>query len=440
MKKINRIFALFSSVLLVTACNNDLDQTPDNIPDAGSLTNFEEVLNAAYYYQQPAATPLAVMGDFRADNALFDEEPYPAFDRFDTDLGRGDLVEQFFRPFYANLYKSILSVNNIIENSTDANDIAEAKFLRAMAYFKLVIVFGDVTLNLDPSPNTSDSSILVRQPAEDIYNNVIIPDLTDAIDGLGTDIVYGRASKAAAEALLGKVYTYLNDYQNAETYLADAISTSTAAGLVLEADTFSAIADGSSEIIYSIPMSASIPDAYSSTEFTGWFEGGDPKADLPVDPDLVAAFDAVANDTLAGGDIRRSMTIDSVGLRSTKYPLRDEQDFVEFRLSDVILLYAEALDKNGATAAEALGQLDGIRTRANLKPLDPTVITDVAQAIQDERRLELAFEGHRWFDLVRTGTVDQEMGQTISVDYNIFPIPFTEILASNGVITQNPGY
>ena len=100
---------------MITACNNDLDQFPPKQLESSSLTDYNGVLNAAYHYQTGSPTPLAVMGDFRADNMLMDEEPYPAFDRFNADLAGGDLVEQFFRPFYSNLYKSILSANNVIE-------------------------------------------------------------------------------------------------------------------------------------------------------------------------------------------------------------------------------------------------------------------------------------------------------------------------------------
>ena len=78
-----------------------------------------------------------------------------------------------------------------------------------------------------------------------------------------------------------------------------------------------------------------------------------------------------------------------------------------------------------------------------MDPLDAGVLNTqalVRQAIQDERRLELAFEGQRWFDLVRTGTVDAEMGASIDSRYHLFPIPVSEVLASFGVITQNDGY
>ena len=138
-----KIYLLITSLLLITACDNDLDQFPPNIASSDSLTDFAGVLNAAYYYQLGTVTPMAVMGEFRADNALMDEEPYPAFDRYNSDLT--DMEDQFFGPFYTALYKSILSANSVIENSTDATEIGEAKFLRALSYFKLVRVFGDVT-------------------------------------------------------------------------------------------------------------------------------------------------------------------------------------------------------------------------------------------------------------------------------------------------------
>ena len=88
----------------------------------------------------------------------------------------------------------------------------------------------------------------------------------------------------------------------------------------------------------------------------------------------------------------------------------------------------------------ALAELNKIRARAGLENSTASGQADIRQAIQDERRLELAFEGQRWFDLVRTGTVNAEMGQTVDSKYHIFPIPVSEVLASFGTITQNDGY
>ena len=156
---------------------------------------------------------------------------------------------------------------------------------------------------------------------------------------------------------------------------------------------------------------------------------------MPLDPDLIAAFDASA------GDLRRAVTIDEVTMSSPKFPQTGgpDHDFIELRLADVILLYAETLNENGSTAP-ALVELNKIRTRAGLANSTATTQATIRTAIADERRLELAFEGHRWFDLVRTGTADAELGETINSNFLVAPIPISEVLASGGVITQNPGY
>lgn len=443
MKKI--ILIVFSSMLFITACE-DLDQAPDNIASSNSLSNFTAVLNAAYYYQQGAATPMAVMGDFRSDNMEMREAPYTDFHTYNNNI-TSTMTDQFFAPIYRNLYKSILSSNNVITNSVDDLQVGEAKFLRALSYFKLVLVFGDVPVNLSATPDVNDTSILVRQPKLDVYNTVIIPDLMDAIavldnsafsNGLSGEYD-GRASQLAAEALLGKVYAAMGNYGNAETYLSNAISAAAGAGVTLETSFANVIEEGSSEIIFATKLTPTIDDEYDASEFSVWFNGTEDKALLPLNPSLVTAFDN------AGDTSRKALSIDDspTEMKSVKYPAGLESDWVEIRLSDVILLHAEAMNENNSdTAANILTTLDPIRTRAGLGSLSGTATTqaDVKQAILDERRLELAFEGQRWFDLVRTGTVDAEMGETINNNYYVFPIPNSEILATGGVITQNPGY
>ena len=128
-------------------------------------------------------------------------------------------------------------------------------------------------------------------------------------------------------------------------------------------------------------------------------------------------------------------------MRSPKFPQTGgpDHDWIELRLGDAILLHAEAMNENGNTTG-ALVELNKIRTRAGLANSTASSQADVRQAIQDERRLELAFEGQRWFDLVRTNTVNAEMGQTIDSKFYVSPIPVSEVLSSFGVITQNAGY
>jgi hypothetical protein len=337
------------------------------------------------------------------------------------------------------LYKSILSANNVIENSSNETHVGEAKFLRALSYFKLVQVFGDVTVNLAATPDVTDPSILARQPAAEVYNNVIIPDLQDAIASLdNSKISSGRASRIASQALLGRVYVYRNNFSSAEPLLATVVNGAASAGLGLQAnyaDIFSVDNELNSEIIFAEPRSVSISDEYGFTEFWSWYGGLDTKSLMPLDPDLITAYDN------SPGDLRRSVNIDEALMASPKYPQSggDDHDWIEIRLADVILLYAESLNENGNTPA-AIVELNKIRNRAGLANTTATTQAEVRQAIADERRLELAFEGHRWFDLVRTGTAEAEMGVTINSNYFLFPIPISEILATDGVITQNPGY
>lgn len=439
MKMMKTLYILLLSMLLITACDSDLEQFPTNVASSDSLEDYSGVLNAAYFYQLGSVTPMAVMGDFRADNALMEEEPYPSFERFNTDIL--DMEDQFFGPFYTALYKSILSANNVIENSTNTTEVGEAKFLRGLSYFKLVRAFGDATINLSASPSVTDGSILARQPASDVYSSVIIPDFMDAMAALGNSS-NGRASKIAAQGMLAKVYMQIGDYSSAAPLLQSAMDGAASAGIALQAnfaDVFGVDNDLNSEIIYATQVSSSINDEYGFSEFWSWSGGLDTKALMPLDPDLILAFDA------SPGDLRRAVTINEELMASPKFPQTGgpDHDWIELRLADVILMRAEAMNENGASAADVLGMLDPIRTRAGLDPLDPSVLSsqaDIRQAIQDERRLELAFEGHRWFDLVRTGTVNAEMGQSIDPNYHLFPIPVSEVLSSFGVITQNAGY
>lgn len=430
---IKYILLVGSLLFWITACDTDLDQFPENQAQSSSLTNFAGVVNAAYYYQQASATPLAVMGDFRSDNCRMIEAPYTDFEEFNSNLN--SMEDQFFRPFYSNLYKSILSCNAVIENSDENGLIGEAKFLRALSYFKLTQVFGNVSINLSDAPGTDDD--FQRMPADNIYNDIIIPDLTDAIGILDNSMISGgRASNLAANALLGKVYMFRGDFSSAAPYLSQVISDAGGAGVVLDTTFSNVVTDESTETIFKTIKGTDISDEYDFSEFSVWFDGTEDKAIPPIDPDLVAAFDA------AGDTQRKAMSIDGDALEGVKYTEGLESDWIEIRLSDVLLLHAEVLNETGTGADDVLGLLDDIRTRAGLGSLvgSANSQTDVRQAIYDERRLELALEGHRWFDLVRTGTVDSEMGQSISADYYVFPIPNSEILASGMVITQNPGY
>jgi len=352
--------------MLFTACDNDLEQFPANIASSDSLEDYTGVLNAAYFYQHGMATPMAVMGDFRSDNALMLEAPYTEFDVYGPGLTA--MEDQFFSPFYDAAYKSILSANNVIENSDDAVQIGEARFLRGLAYFKLVRVFGDVSINLSDSPNITDASILTRKPASEVYSSVIIPDFQAAAAALSAESDNGRASKLAAQGMLGKAYMQQGNYSAAASELAAVINGAAAANISLQenfADIFGEANDLNSEIIYATQISSSIVDEYGFSEFWSWSGGLDTKSLTPLDADLIAAFDA------SPGDLRRATSIDTDLLASPKFPQTGgpDHDWIELRLADVILLHAEAMNETGSSAANVLALLDPIRARAGVDPL-----------------------------------------------------------------------
>lgn len=443
------IFITMVTMLLVTACTSDLDQVPGNLGDANAISDYTPVLFAAYSYQNQAVAPMAIFGDFRADNALFDEE-FTDFDKFDAPSPLAATASSaFLDPFYVALYNSILSANNVILNSTDATLVAEARFIRGLSYFKLVQVFGDVSVNLiNPTVEEIAAADVSRQPATDVYNNVIIPDLQAARDGLAATTaaaVNGRATKHAAQGLLGKVYATIGNYTAAETELAAVVSETGAAGIISSmsfADVFSS--DLNDEILFATQMSSSV--TYSNEIFTNWYAGLNTKADEggPVSPELVSVFAADPS------DVRGALTVDNNNGDpvSVKYSTLGsvEQDWIELRLADVVLLYAEALNENSKTA-DAITELNRTRNRAGIGNYSGAATqADVRQAILDERRLELACEGHRWFDLVRAeanqaGILNAEMnyGSPISSNYYVFPIPNGEVTSFDDIV-QNEGY
>ena len=446
-----KIYLYITSVLLFVACE-DLDQAPPNFDQAATLTDYEKVLYAAYGYHLDAVSPMAIFGDFRSDNALFDESPYTDFHSFNGNDLATSMSESFFRPFYAALYRSIFSANTVINSSDIASQVGEAKFIRALSYFKLVQVFGDVTVRLDETEDPRDGSLLTRKSASLVYSEVIIPDLQNAITALdlsSSASANGRATSIAAQALLGKVYAQSGDYGNAATQLQaviDDANVTSEIGLVSDfADIFGSANNLNSEILFATRISSSIGISSANEDlFTNWYAGKNTKADdnAPMSQDLIDAFAA------STGDKRTVLTLN--GNNSVKFNKDENADWPELRLTDVYMLLAEALNENtdsDLAREAALDLLDNIRTRAGLALLDHNVLNTqdlVRQAIFDERRLEFASEGHRWFDLQRfeaasPGALDAEMGETISSGYFVFPIPNSEV-TSFDEIEQNAAY
>lgn len=343
--------------------------------------------------------------------------------------------------------------------------MGEAKFLRAFMYFTLVKTYGGVPI-VDhlPNPSSEEDRVmqLTRKSATEVYA-FIVSDLTDAIAVLPAKGTYaasekGRASKGAAYALLSKVYLYQKEWQKA----LDNANLVTGYSLATDyASQYKITGENDSESIFEIQGTGSTPakgiQGYSATQGArgagGWGWGFNTPS-----MSLVNAYET--------GDVRKNATIIFAG--TTLYdgrvvPLTVENPRYNYkayssaytdgwetdvnikylRYAEVLLIKAEAMNELGQTAT-AIPILNQIRNRAGLANTTAVSQADLRTAIWKERRVELAFEHDRFYDLVRTGQAPAAFaidGKTFTVGKNeLFPLPQKFISEANGLSIQNPGY
>lgn len=398
------------------------------------------------------------------------------FDQFYIDT-QNSMIANFWKAAYKviNRTNTILGRIDGIEINTElANRYKlECKFIRALMYFNLVRVYGDVPLVLKEI-SISESYDILREPKENVYNQ-IIADLKEAQD---LPVSYstaedGRATQGAAKALLANVYMTLHKYAEVETILAEIINSgryslleNTPGSLNIDGykNVFSPVNHNSKEGIFEIQF---LKGGYGEgSNYANNFApensgtnvvavGGTGGNNIP-EMDIYNAYEE--------GDLRRDFSM-SLGY----YDNRKNNEWVEsryvckfmdvpyqnndasnnypvIRYADVILMYAEALNQNGKTA-EACKYLNMTRRRGfgyqttETSPVDLQT-TDKAQfalMVEQERRVELAFENHRWFDLIRTGRAVEVMrskGFSLNETNLICPIPQKQIDV-NPKLTQN---
>jgi starch-binding outer membrane protein, SusD/RagB family len=371
---------------------------------------------------------------------------------------------------------------NLIISQLDAADvkvvtkkdryIGEAKFLRALAYFNLVRAFGDVPIILAPI-TFEDAYKAARQPVNKVYTDAIYKDLLDAetklpVSYTGTDV--GRVTQGAAKALLGKAYLTQNDFVNAESKLKEV----TTMGYALLAN-FNDLWDYTknehhSEYIFDIeyesgqgygsnltnthvPQEAAL-DAFYKISGGGGSDLCPSDSLLSKNNELFKVGDKRKDRSVAWGYTNASgvfVPLPVTGLRrsfTNKYTCAvpsggdSPANFKVIRYADVLLMLAEALNENNKTT-EALTYLNMIRTRAGVPTYSGLAKSITRDKIYLERRLELCFEGHRWFDLLRTGLAFQTMSKFGMKDYMVlYPIPLAEIQVVNNkdILWQNPGW
>jgi hypothetical protein len=392
------------------------------------------------------------------------------------------------RANYLVQYKDKNPAGNTINFAGKDAMYGEVYFLRAYYYFTLVKMFGDVPLFVDKRLDFANSGTLKRSPKANVYLQ-IESDLNSAIGVLPTvQLQPGRVTKYAAQALLGKVFLYQNKYDSAATVLQSVINANAFTLVNDFASIFLKSGENGPESVFEIQYTNTSPYYQWSNVLQG--QGNysvqqcgvrNLKATSPLMPYAPGWSTNLPtqnlNNAYENGDQRKAATCFDIeayiaahptwgityqvapykntGLYNQKYlprigetsgqpELNYLNNFRTIRYADVLLMAAEALNKstspNDALARQYLNMVRRRAFQVNDASHDVTASGPALyNAILNERRLELAMEGERFFDLVRTGQAATVLGPKFVVGKNeVFPIPQQEILVSG--LTQNPGY
>lgn len=478
-------YVVYIAAVVSFSCSEDfLELAPKDQPNISEFYNtaedFEVALIGAYgsLLGGSYADNFLYLTEFRSDNTIAagTRGSYQSISNFD--LGAQDGIVD---GLYTNSYQIIQAANAIIERVGTKNFdtavkntiLGRAKFVRAYAYFNLITLFGDVPLILTETTGESlaETRELARTPVNQVFAQ-IVQDLKDAETNIsGPFETPHLGSSLSASALLGKVYLQQRDFTSAVFQFNKVITSSQFSLEPVFSNLYKPGKAGNSESIFVIEHVGSANGTGSGLGFQmaprlaqlGDFEIFN--QGLYVTPELRNEYEA-QNDS-----IRRDMTAlewfspgDEIG-RDTVYismKYRDDNPFEQnngsnnfyvLRYADILLAQAEALNEVGYQAGgEAFQHLNEVRARAGIDALDATDLPDQTsfrEAILLERRLELAMEAKRWYDLLRSGMAIEAIANvasndganiTITQDDLLFPIPEGEISNNPDVIEQNPGY
>ncbi len=497
-----QIFSLLFIATLLGSCKKWVDYDPREdyrITDLDYLKSESDYRTMAISVYTPIQwlNQAVPVGDIASDNSVsggenasdvlslqqIDDYTHTPVNSTLTELWTA-AYEGINRANYLHQYKTTNKAGETVNFAGKDALYGEIYFLRAYYYFHLVRFFGDVPLFVDKRLSLSESKTLQRSPKADVYRQIEL-DLTTAISSLpAVQVDKGRVTKYAAQALLGKVLLYQNKFDAAATML-DNVITPNVFSLVSDfGSVFLESGENGAESVFEIQYSNTSPyynwggvtrgQGNHSVQQCG-IRGINGAAAMPYaagwstnlpSQNLGAAYTT--------GDRRKAVTVldieaykaanpsynityqvapyKNTGLYNQKYlPRKGEtsgqvelnylNNFRTIRYAEVLLMAAEAY--NRATApndVKAQDYINRVRRRAfgdNLHDITSTG-TALKQAIWDERRLELAMEGDRFFDLVRTGQAAAKITGFIVGKHEVFPIPQQEISISG--ITQNAGY
>ncbi|WPO77358.1 RagB/SusD family nutrient uptake outer membrane protein [Flavobacterium sp. KACC 22761] len=484
------------STLCISCSDEFVDPTPEYSIDSENYFNSKEDYNqalvAAYDLLQSSYANV-ILGEIASDNTLCGgESPTDVIGWQQIDNMIHTPVNSNLRDIWNWMFAGVQRANYILEfkDKTDFQGktqvIAEARFLRAYYQFELVKWFGGIPMKGDARFKIGDEKTIPRSSKEEVFAS-IEADLTFAAANLSPIASQkGRATKGAALALLGKAYLYENKFAQAATAL-DGVITSGKYSLVSDYNSiFEEAGENNAESVFevqytdiegagfgclqcsegNVAVGFSGVRNYSGPLFSSGFsfniptkesaeafEAGDKRKDVAI-LDIVAF--AAANSNYDGGKgVSYGKGNEDTGYFNRKYlprkrsaaaagdlNLTNPNNYRAIRYADVLLMAAEAYSRAGNNDAKAREYLNQVRRRAFGD--NNHDITASGQALTDfiyaERRVELFGEGHRFFDLVRTGKAVGKIPGFTANKNELFPLPIEEIQFSNGNWQQNPGY
>lgn len=475
-------------VVSIASCNIDyFDTYPTDSMNEGNFykteADFQKAVDAAYESLRSTynnVLMLAVLPSEEAYSRTTDAN-FQQLGQSWVDSENGTVGEAWSSSYatiaYANIVIERLELGDYTFGKKEAF-LAEAKFIRALIYFNMVRLWGDVPLVLNEIKTYDESFSYSRTPSSEIYSQ-IKSDVEYAINNLpinNSGVDKGRATKWAALSLQGDVFLTLREFDKAEIALEQVVNNSGHELLTDYNAVFEGINSNNNEIIFAVQYARGFDPGI-----------GNPFLD-PAWPNEVINCKGIER-TGEGGlsmthqlyhkwdidDLRFQTMVDSLATpleyifepyyfvsykffdsRITSETIESGNDLNLYRYAGAKLMYAEALNETGNING-AFEQLQNVRDRAGLTTSDGIKSSKDAMklALEDENLFELCYEGHRWFDLKRTGRLQAVMnafykgeggayevgdGSVTVEDYELlFPIPSSEIILMDNVI-QNPGY
>ncbi|MCF8366954.1 MAG: RagB/SusD family nutrient uptake outer membrane protein [Bacteroidales bacterium] len=484
------VAGLFTITAFIFSCSDDFVKvSPEYSIDSENYFNSPDdyymALVASYDLLQTTYAN-AIVGEIASENTLCGGES-------PTDvIGWQQIDDMIHTPTNSNL-KDIwnwmfagvqrtnyfMEFNDKIDFDGKEQMIGEVRFLRAYYNFELVKWFGPIPLKKDARFNLGDETSIPRSPVSDVYA-AIEEDLIFAASVLpDTPSEAGRATKGAANALLGKAYLYQEKFTEAAAVLENVINSGVYSLAPSFNDMFEAEGENGPESVFEVQ--------YTDMEGAGFGCLQCSEGNVAVGFSGVRGYDGPlftpgfsfnvpvqeAADAFEPGDLRKGVTIldivawadttsavyttgnEHTGFFNRKYlprkrsadaqndlNLTNPNNYRAIRYADVLLMAAEANNRGGISDASAQEYLNQVRRRAfgdlnHDVTLSGAALTD---AIYHERRVELMGEGHHFFDLVRTGKAAEAIDGFVAGKHELFPIPIEEINFSNGNWAQNPNY